>query len=379
MLFTLEAVEAKAGDSLLLHVGTAKSPELVVIDGGPAGVYTGTLKPRLDELRSRRTPDQPLPIRMVMVSHIDDDHINGIVQLGRDLKKRRDRKQAEPYRILTLWHNSFNDILGDDEKELTKSFTASLKATSVGSPLPKGGLQEHSALVLASVGQGRELRDLAKGLNWSVNEGFLGLVAFADGKKAPKFKLAGKATLTVLGPSQADLAALQTEWAKTVKKLGPAKTAAFVDDSVFNLSSIVVLAECGGRTMLLTGDARGDEVLAGLTRAKLLKNGKIKVDLLKLPHHGSDRNVAPEFFQAIIADHYVVSGDGKHGNPEVETLQMLSDARGNDVFTIHLTNTLPKLTAFFKKEKAAGKKYNVVFREPKALSLKVDLGDPLAD
>jgi len=117
-----------------------------------------------------------------------------------------------------------------------------------------------------------------------------------------------------------------------------------------------------------------------LKTSGLLKSGTIHVDLLKLPHHGSDRNVATEFFRSITADHYVVSADGRFGNPEISTLQMISEARGNDKFTIHLTNREARLDKFFASEKAKGKKYDVAFRDPKQLSLKVELGDDkLAD
>ena len=116
-----------------------------------------------------------------------------------------------------------------------------------------------------------------------------------------------------------------------------------------------------------------------MTGAGLLKKGTFHVDLLKLPHHGSDRNVETDFFRQITADHYVVSADGKHGNPEVSTLQMISEARGKDKYTVHLTNKEPRLTKFFASEKKKGKKYDVVFRDAKALSLWVDLGDALQD
>jgi hypothetical protein len=39
------------------------------------------------------------------------------------------------------------------------------------------------------------------------------------------------------------------------------------------------------------------------------------VDILKGPHHGSNRNVERIFFKRITADHYVFSGNGEHGNP----------------------------------------------------------------
>jgi hypothetical protein len=73
----------------------------------------------------------------------------------------------------------------------------------------------------------------------------------------------------------------------------------------------------------------------------------------------------------------VASGDGKHGNPEIATLEMISEARGDSVFTLHLTYREERLEKFFKKEKKAGKKYKVLFRDDDSLSMQVDLGEPL--
>ena len=139
-----------------------------------------------------------------------------------------------------------------------------------------------------------------------------------------------------------ELLALQREHdaflRRSKEKAAKGALAAFTDNSVANLSSIVVLAEANGRQMLLTGDARGDKILVGLEQVKLLKpRGKMHVDILKVPHHGSSRNMERIFFERIIADHYVFSGNGEHGNPDLETLQMLSDARGSANFTVYLT------------------------------------------
>jgi hypothetical protein len=90
--------------------------------------------------------------------------------------------------------------------------------------------------------------------------------------------------------------------------------------------------------MLLTGDANGKFVLSGLEAAGLLEEGgSMHVDVLKLPHHGSIRNVDVPFFERIRADHYVASADGSFGNPDPPTLQMIADVRQGDDYTIHLT------------------------------------------
>ena len=69
----------------------------------------------------------------------------------------------------------------------------------------------------------------------------------------------------------------------------------------------------------------------------LEKGGAMHVDILKMPHHGSDRNLELSFFQRITAEHYVFSGNGENGNPERATLQMLQDVRRDEQYTIHLT------------------------------------------
>ncbi len=380
MPFTLEALEAKKGDALLLHYGKDSAPKLIVIDGGPGGVYAGSLKPRLDQIKQERSPNDPLPIRMVMVSHIDDDHINGVLQMISKLAGLQEQHKPLPYDITTLWNNSFDDLLGNEADELVASLKTAANAASSSNFSASLPVQRETALVLASVNQGRQLRDAAKRLGVGVNDGFANLVMVPAGEKSRVFDAGDGLKLTVLGPDEERVKALQEEWDKQIKKSGVAKVAEFADESVFNLSSITVLATFKKKTMLLTGDARGDYVLAGLRRAKLLKNGKIHVDLLKIPHHGSDNNVDTDFFRSITADHYVVSGDGEHGNPEVSTFQMISEARGQDEFTIYLTHgKLPedpkpnKLLDFFRNEKKAGKKYKTAVREEGALGIAVDL------
>lgn len=382
MLFTLEALHAKHGDSLLLHYGKATSPKLIVIDGGPAGVYKNFLRKRLDELKETRSNDAPLSIRMLMVSHLDDDHINGVLAFLNDLVKNQEEGEEVPFDIATLWHNSFDDIVGNESEEMVKALSAAVKSVSSGGAVSASvPLSQPGAAIVASVTQGRDVRNNAKVLALSVNDPFGGLVA-APGKGKKTVAIGDGLKFTVLGPVEDRVEELQIEWNAVLEKKGlatnkngEALAAAYLDESVFNLSSIVVLAEAGKKTMLLTGDARGDDVLKALKSSGLLKSGKIHVDLLKLPHHGSDRNVETDFFRTITADHYVISADGRHGNPEVSTLQMISDARGKDKFTIYLTNQEKRLDKFFAGEKKKGKKYKVVYRDPNELSLWIDLGD----
>ncbi|HEU4712103.1 MAG TPA: hypothetical protein VFS76_11090 [Pyrinomonadaceae bacterium] len=384
MLFTLEALQAKHGDSLLLHYGKPNAPKLIVIDGGPGGVYKSSLLPRLQALKETRSPDAALVIRMLMISHLDDDHINGVLAFLNDLVEIRENNEELPFNILTLWHNSFDDIVGNESEEMLKVLSAAVSkggAVSAGVPLSLPG-----GAIIASVPQGRDVRNNAKLLSLSVNDPFGTLVA-APGKGKKTVPIGDGLKFTVLGPVKDRIEELQIEWNAVIEKKGlatdkegQALAAAYLDESVYNLSSIVVLAEAAKKKMLLTGDARGDDVLKELKSSGLLKSKPLHVDLLKLPHHGSDRNVETDFFRQITADHYVISADGRHGNPEISTLQMISEARGKDKFTLYLTNREKRLDTFFASEKKKGKKYDVVYRDLKELSLWIDLGDDaLAD
>src|SRR3954468_17387177 len=135
MIFSLDVRRARKGDCLLLHFGSPDRPGLVMIDGGPSNVYGPQLKPRLMEIRQSRhlPPDQPLPVDLLMVSHVDDDHIQGILDLLRELREA----PGVPYvRIRRLWHNSFDAIIGSDPKELTSSVQAQFGPAALTGDLP---------------------------------------------------------------------------------------------------------------------------------------------------------------------------------------------------------------------------------------------------
>lgn len=397
-LFTLEAVFAKKGDSLLLHYGPWEKPDRVLIDGGPRGVYNKFLKPRLKQLREEADLGlgEPLPFRMVMVSHVDDDHIAGIIDLFNDQIKAKEAKKSLPYKIDTLWHNSFDDIAGsgNDSKEILTGMAArAASASGSGLPIPKD-MNDECRAVVASTGQGRILRNAARKLRVKGNVPFEGLVMFPAPKKVP---LGNGLSLMVIGPDQERVKAFQKRWNKDLeailkKEKDSASAASFADGSPFNLASICVLAEMKDRSMLLTGDARGDFVLEALEKAKRLeKTEPMHVDLMKVPHHGSDRNVEDVFFERITADHYVISGDGEHGNPEPAMLRMLARARGKAEYTIHFTFTedahrleknkkrkkaLQAVSKWVKEEKP--RNCVAIFRDKdsETFSVMVDLLDP---
>ncbi|HSB78794.1 MAG TPA: hypothetical protein VLM91_08405, partial [Candidatus Methylomirabilis sp.] len=341
---------ARKGDCLIVHYGSKDDPALALIDGGPGQVYGPHLKPRLAQIRKARGlgSDDSLSLDLLMVSHVDDDHIKGILELTNELVVAMDARKPLPLKVRSVWHNSFDDIIGNDPEELRAAVSASFGTAALSGEPDTEGLEPAAAMVLASVEQGFRLRDDARKLKLRINPEFDGHLVMAT-KSGKRIDMGKGLRLTVAGPMEPDLAALQKEHAAWLKKQEKEKQtraalASFTDTSVPNLSSIVLLAEVGKKRILLTGDARGDKILEGLEWVGLLKpGGRLHVDVLKMPHHGSDRNMEPIFFQRITADHYVFSGNGEHGNPERDTLQMLLDQSGDAKCTIHLTYPIPEI------------------------------------
>ncbi|MES2178819.1 MAG: hypothetical protein V4550_13240 [Gemmatimonadota bacterium] len=371
MLFTLEVLPAEEGDCLLLHWGTPAAPRLAVIDGGPRRIYEQHLRARLDEIADARGGGR-LQLDLVMVSHVDTDHIVGIKKLVREVRQQIDAHtpaDEQRYHVRRLWHNTFNDILGDGIDQYFRTFTASYQASVNGKPdaavvdtlakqLREDGATEDEAadeawdvgLLLAGHADGRDLRDDHEVLyNANVSSAPNTPIVDAHGRPTlitrlphPKAVTVDGLKITILGPAKEEIEALQAEFDEYIENKGltaEAVLAAYADDSVTNLSSIVCMVEFDGKRVLLTGDARGDKVLEGLQAAGFVANGDaLAVDILKVPHHGSDRNLAPEFFKQVIADTYVLSGDGKHGNPERDTVNWIVASRAkDDMYTIVIT------------------------------------------
>ncbi len=120
-----------------------------------------------------------------MVSHVDSDHIVGIKKLFGELKSEIEdetsERRADIQGRTRLWHNTFNDILGDGIERLLQDLHGKLTASverrtgrGSGRQGSKEKLKEkgeskndeeaaHVAydigLVLAGHGEARELRD----------------------------------------------------------------------------------------------------------------------------------------------------------------------------------------------------------------------------
>lgn len=291
-------------------------------DGGIWHTYP-TVWERIRQLpRSRRRFD------LVICSHIDGDHIDGLIRLLHD-------RDALGLQIGTFWFNGWRHLGG---------------GTVLG------------------VAQGEYLGALLDTIGPAVGWNTAPVVVVPDAP-LPTCELPGDVLVTAVSPFRPQLDRLRTDWKKEVGDAEPGdtrraterfKTASRLkryaglgagqvlggeeaapdalpvarNSTVTNASSIAVLVERAGSSILLTGDAAPEVLGAGIA-ALLQERGlpHLHVDTLTVPHHGSPEHTTPELLELVSADRYLFSSDGSlydhPGAKAVETVLDAEAARGN--------------------------------------------------
>lgn len=324
--------EAGSGDAFVVVATTEDAlPWIGIIDGGPPGTPARTLRPILDDIFA----DAPLVtgVNLFVVTHVDQDHIGGAIDMLTDL-----RMGSLPFGIASVWHNSFESLTGDTRmsrhdslRDLAAIYTDELDPET----------QKESLSIVASIAQGVKVADLLRDLGLDSNPPLGGLIA----QSSDEVFWGDGPTITILGPTVAEIDALRTRWQQFVNEEHQEFVAAIqavgaIDQSVTNLSSLVFLLEHEGQRVLFTGDARGDRIIADLDACGLLDDGHIDVNAFKIPHHGSERSCSQELFETVRADHYLISGDGTHDNPSpAMAARLIKSLHGRQV-TVWMTHEI---------------------------------------
>jgi beta-lactamase superfamily II metal-dependent hydrolase len=318
-VFSLHVIQAEFGDCLLLEYGTAGAPHFILVDGGPPQIFNDHLR----EVLREKVVSRGAKLDRVILSHVDNDHIVGLIDLFTELQLQKVNSQPGLVAIEGLWHNSFGrtiDVNGDLQPRLQTLLAVARTETTMG----------RTAISVNGIAEGNKLRQLAQLLQIPINTDLSDPITVNTATMPVNFE---NLRLTVVGPSEENLAALRLEWNEWLDRHENAIASlnamvmANADRSVPNLSSICLVAEADGRTILLTGDARSDQLYDNLLARGLLDSrGSAHFDVFKVAHHGSDRNVTKTFFRNVTADRYVISANGKYGNPDLATLIWLVEA-----------------------------------------------------
>jgi hypothetical protein len=360
----LQIFQSHKGDCLLLEGADGGR---VLCDGGMASSMKKYVRAILSKLR-----DDGEKLDYVYVSHIDQDHISGVLQLLEDefewrlYDYHRDNGSSirkpdfpRPPEIGGIWHNAFRDQVGKnagDVEDLLAAAAPSLLATSVPELVELG---EELQGIAVSIPEAIKVSRYASPelLDIPVNK----LPGSQDQPKLLMYRndqkpfQVGSMRFTIVGPTREELTLLKEGWnnflrdAKNGKKLKDLRAEIKRKVEVFgqeafdlrdwngiedfkgvttpNISSLMFMVEEAGKRILLTGDSQQDIILKGLELAGFLGDGHCHIDVLKVQHHASEHNVDENFCRLVSADHYVFCGNGSDGNPERSVIQQIYDSR----------------------------------------------------
>lgn len=337
---------AHNGDALLLEfLGNDHEPHRIWIDGGLVKSYDENGKPVLAALEQKKEK-----LDLMVVTHIDQDHIGGILAFMRDKRMPRDM-------VHQVWFNS--------GRLLSAHFRTTPQATR-DVPLADPGSASRS------VDQGVLLEDELMARNiWHETPIC----------RLQRYDLFG-ATLTVLSPTEEGLTRLNREWqeeldpGQTTRGWGLtdhqesidrlAKKKEEEDDAIPNGSSIAFLYEYQGKRILLTGDAHPSVLADSLRKLGYSPQKRLPLDCHKLSHHGSKYSTSYELLSLIDCYRFLISTDGsRHHLPHKETLAriILDPTRDFNRQLIFIFNhDTPVLRGIFPLEEQ--QKYNFTCRFP---------------
>ena len=311
-MIRIELLPAAFGDSILVEYGSAAHPRRVLIDAGLTKTYP-ILRRRLETIGG----GAPVDLELLVVTHIDRDHISGMLPL----------LEADPPLVnpKDIWFNGRNHLMEDEL-----------------------GPAEGEALSKLL---------LKKGLPWNLRFGKKAVVVPEAGE-LPVAPLEG-ARLTLLSPYRENLATLAAEWddklgawdseialetdpdadgdllgkRAPIREITVASMRRFAeskfkeDGAAPNGSSIAFLFEHAGKRILFGADAFPSVLLRSLDR---YSQDEIELDAFKLAHHGSEKNTSPALLEKVRCARFLFSTNGdSFGHPNPETIARVVDATPN--------------------------------------------------
>jgi metal-dependent hydrolase (beta-lactamase superfamily II) len=287
-IFRITMLPAKQGDALWIEYGKGDRTRRILIDGGPIGAYSA-----LDD-RMQALPDGDKGVELLVVSHVDTDHIEGIIRL---FAQKRSKWPVEPNDI---WFNGWRHIEAAEIRrrafdEWNKAFDKKAVVVPEDGPLPVVTLADGMTLTLLSP-DANKLQKMAD--KWRADVDKHGLepgdldAAWEQLLETAKYH-----------PEEGILGGPKDFSDKLAKQL---KT----DQSVANGTSIAFLAEYEGKSCLFLADAHADRICQSLRKLIPAGQERLKVDAVKMSHHGSDHNISEELMNLIDAKHFLISTDG---------------------------------------------------------------------
>lgn len=272
----LNILPMKSGDCIHLRFGGKSKWYNIVIDSGPAGC-TGKFRSLLKQIEKSKEV-----IDLMCFTHIDDDHIKGAERVFSS-------GNFNPKIIKEIWINLPLEKNIVEEKNGSYTPLTVKNACKLWYEIKKHNLQCKTHII-----------------------------------QGDKIKI-GNAEIQVLLPTEKRLLALKEYWDEEIEKWNKNNKYLLLegfkeDDSPTNGSSITLLILINDKKFLFAGDAFPKDL-----ETVCKENIDNELFLVKLPHHGSKRNITQEMLETMKCRNFFISTNQTAYRPAQETIKLLSE------------------------------------------------------
>lgn len=255
------------GESILVCICYNDKKFNLLIDGGSYGGSRNAFNESVFNVEKMRKIARETDLHGLVVSHVDDDHIGGILRIIEEWKK--EGKERNFFLV-------FNDYI-----DHSISFSQGEKLINEIKKLQRVE-NVHVRIINTYSERYISANSWIQKYLYTLPVQILSIFQ----RKMLSEKKSDHVYLTFLMPGKKEINELMQEWKedKASRERGERRTAG---GRIKNDSSIVLLLECGKRTVLFTGDSS-----IKLIRNKLDELYKVvkHIDLINLCHHGAAEN-----------------------------------------------------------------------------------------
>ncbi|MCI9258718.1 MAG: MBL fold metallo-hydrolase [Romboutsia sp.] len=349
----IEMFPAENGDAFLVRLDNGEN---ILIDMGYNETYNKFIKNRLIDLKNENQC-----INLLVITHIDEDHIEGAIEFFRENGYANKPNIIE---VKEIWYNSYRHLQFNKEKvsQISRFEKRKLEEIKLTNSSNSRNIIDESVSISAK--QGSTLAGYLYGFGYvdtrwntsfnykAINLDTNNILEFEDMK------------LHILSPNTRKLKKLADLWINKLveididfnisddkvfddayemymKKLkediginenndisyksrkfksivSDDINQSYKDQSKSNGSSISFILEYKGKRIVFLGDAHEDIILENLER--YIKNTGISYfDVVKISHHGSLKNNF-NWIEKIKAKRYLISTNGRHKHPDKEVI-----------------------------------------------------------
>ncbi|WP_318463182.1 MBL fold metallo-hydrolase [Photobacterium leiognathi] len=358
-MLKLKMHKADNGDCVSIETQS----EFVLIDGGTAQSFDSWKEQIFGHVSK---------IDSVIVTHIDNDHVNGVIKL---------LTHPDCPSVDRIYFNGAEQLFGplSPDGGLDKRTEVKLQAISEES-------SEVGDKDLIGYSEGTSLSYVISDKGYPCNDVVGGQALYRE--KCAYIDV-GSLKFNIVGPDLSALSELKKVWEEKLEErnirpriisksyydafeqyissvqeltsdnyqissteqrsIEALANAEFDDDgSPTNKSSFAFLVEFEEKKILYLGDTHAQVVMSWLDEQHL---DSIKVDAVKIAHHGSQNNTSLDLLRRIECDKYLISTNGKsHGHPDLETLARIAIVNANTHAEIHLNYDLDTIPEWFTSD-----------------------------